>query len=65
MIDQFTPLIEELKERTRIYGMYSEIARRMRVTPQHVRRVAVGLTTSKRVMRVLEREYRKRKQEAA
>jgi hypothetical protein len=60
---QFNPLVKEFQDRTKVYGMYSDIARRTGVTPQHVRRVAVGLTTSKRIWKVLERENRKRKKE--
>lgn len=38
-------------------GAYSRIARRLRpkVTPQHVRQVALGNRESKRVMRAIER----------
>ena len=64
MADQFNSLVKEFKARTQVYGMYSDIARRMGVTPQHVRRVAVGLTTSKRIWKALERENRKRKDAA-
>jgi hypothetical protein len=40
-------------------GVYSRVARKLCVTPQHVRRVAVGLSVSKRVAREIEREIRR------
>lgn len=36
-------------------GTYSKIARRLKVSPQHVRGVALGKNTSKRVSRALAR----------
>ena len=43
------------------YGTYSRIARKLGVTPQHVRHVALGRSTSKRVSSELKRELRKRR----
>jgi transcriptional regulator with XRE-family HTH domain len=42
----------------------SELARELGVTPQHVRRVALGLGTSSRVLKRLEREWRRIEREA-
>jgi hypothetical protein len=49
--------VEENKVAPLPRGAYSRIARRMRpkVTPQHVRLVAIGKSTSKRVSAALER----------
>lgn len=41
-------------------GMYTEIARKLGVSPQHVRHVALGKTTSQRVLREILRECRRR-----
>jgi predicted transcriptional regulator len=43
-------------------GTYAKIARRLHVTPQHVRNVALGLVKSARVTAELRREARKAEQ---
>ena len=40
-------------------GTYAKIARRLSVTPQHVRNVALGVVKSARVTKELQREQRK------
>ncbi len=46
----------ELEQAAQFYGIYSRVARKLGVTPQHVRHVAKGLTQSKRVLTAINRE---------
>lgn len=43
------------------YGLYSCVARKLGVSPQHVRQVALGISRSKRVEKAIQREIRHRK----
>jgi hypothetical protein len=52
-----TPTEETRKPYPR--GTYSKVARRLSVTPQHVRLVALGVVKSARVTRELAKEQRK------
>jgi predicted transcriptional regulator len=49
----------ELEQAARFYGIYSRVARKLGVTPQHVRHIAKGLGKSKRVSAALDREIRR------
>ena len=64
MNTHFSPLQRELRERQRRKVNFSALARELLVTPQHVRRVALGLSTSDRVLRRLEREWCRVEREA-
>lgn len=58
---KFNALASELENAAAFYGAYSAVARRLGVTPQHVRQVAKGNSTSKRVSAELARELRRRR----
>lgn len=49
----------ELELAANFYGLYSRIARKLRVSPQHVRHVARGVRRSKRVATAIDREVRR------
>jgi len=53
---QFKSTTPELEQAALFFGIYSRVARKMGVTPQHVRHVAKGLSTSRRVTAALNRE---------
>lgn len=55
----FKSIAPELAQASRFYGVYSRVARKLGVTPQHVRQVALGLHTSRRVSAALKRELRR------
>jgi hypothetical protein len=46
-------------------GTYSKVARKLAVTPQSVRDVALGIKRSARIARELKREQRKAQRKAA
>jgi hypothetical protein len=50
----------ELANAALFYGLYSCVARKLNVTPQHVRHVSRGLSTSKRVSAEIQREIKRR-----
>ena len=54
---QFTA--PELEQASQFYGIYSRIARKLGVTPQHVSQVSKGLHRSKRVTAAIEKEMRR------
>jgi len=56
------PISPELSCAAMIRGVYSEVARKLGVTPQHVRLVGVGRRTSRRVSKAIMREIRLRAQ---
>jgi hypothetical protein len=49
----------ELEQAALFYGMYSRLARKLRVTPQHVRQVAKGIHRSRRVEAAINREIQR------
>ena len=49
----------ELEQAALFFGIYSRVARKLGVTPQHVRHVAKGLSTSKRVSAAITREIKR------
>lgn len=51
---QSTP--PELKQAAVFWGMYSRLARKLDVSPQAVRQVARGISTSKRISKAIQRE---------
>ncbi len=51
----------ELENAAKFRGMYTAVARKLGVTPQHVRLVALGLSRSKRVTEALKREELRRR----
>lgn len=55
----FNTTAPELEQAASFYGIYSRIAKKLGVTPQHVRHVAKGLGKSKRVSAALDREIRR------
>lgn len=59
MTDHLKCIAPEIAEASKFYGVFSRVARKLRVTPQHVRQVAMGLHTSRRVSAALQRELRK------
>ena len=61
MSDNFNSTAPELAYAARFYGLYSTVARKLGVTPQHVRQVAMGLRVSKRVLNAVKREAQKRR----
>ena len=56
---RFKPTSPELAKAAIFRGVYSRVARKLGVTPQHVRHVALGLSVSKRVSREIDREIRR------
>jgi hypothetical protein len=54
----FSPVQTILRDQQKRRVNYSALARELDVTPQHVRRVALGMSTSARVLKRLEREWR-------
>ena len=62
---RFKPTSPELALAAHFYGIYSRVARKLGVTPQHVRHVALGLSVSRRVARELDREIQRAKERAA
>jgi hypothetical protein len=56
---QSKPIPRELEEAAFFWGIYSRLARRLHVTPQAVRQVALGITTSKRISGAIEREIQR------
>ncbi len=52
----FNSTAPELQQAAKYYGIYSRLARRLGVTPQHVRHVALGFTRSARVSRAIAKE---------
>jgi DNA-binding transcriptional regulator YdaS (Cro superfamily) len=56
---QFKCVAPEIEEASRYYGLFSRVARRLGVTPQHVRQVARGLHMSRRVTLAINREVRR------
>jgi hypothetical protein len=56
---QFKSTAPELEQAALFYGIYSRIARKLGVSPQHVRQVAKGLHRSKRVSLALTREMQR------
>ena len=63
MNDQLKVIAPELKTASLFWGVYSRVARRLGVTPQHVRLVAKGMHTSKRVTAAIKREIKRIKAE--
>jgi hypothetical protein len=61
LMPQFKATSPDLAHAAVFYGIYSAVARRLKVTPQHVRSVALGKSTSKRVSRAIESEIQRRK----
>lgn len=59
MTDKANSIAPELRKAAIFYGIYSRLARRLGVTPQHVRQVARGIRRSARVARAIEREIRR------
>ncbi|MFC6645470.1 hypothetical protein ACFQBQ_07695 [Granulicella cerasi] len=57
---QFSPTIEQAKAALRLRPNFSEIARDLGVTPQHVRRVFWGLSTSARVSKAIHKSVQKK-----
>jgi transcriptional regulator with XRE-family HTH domain len=51
--------IPELETAALVYGLYSRVAKKLGVSPQHVRHVAKGLSKSKRVAAAIEREVQR------
>jgi hypothetical protein len=45
------------------FGLYSAVARRLGVSPSGVRRVAHGLSVSKRITKAIAEEIRRRKRQ--
>ena len=62
MSQQVKSIAPELEVASRYFGLYSRVARRLGVTPQHVRQVARGLTTSRRVTTAINREVQRIRQ---
>lgn len=58
------PVVKKFRARTRERVNYSELARELGVSPSHVRRVALGLSTSERVLKRLIREWRRIERDA-
>lgn len=56
---RFKPTSPELANVALFRGLYSKVARKLGVTPQHVRHVALGISISKRVSKELDREIRR------
>lgn len=56
MTANFKCKIPELEDAALFWGMYSRIARKLGVTPQHVRQVAKGIHASRRVSAAIRRE---------
>ena len=56
---KFKSNVPELAAASLFWGMYSRLARKLKVTPQHVRQVARGISSSKRVSAAIEREVRR------
>jgi hypothetical protein len=52
-------IITEFQRASRLTGIFSRIAERLDVSPNHVRQVALGNRVSDRVMRELRAEMRK------
>lgn len=52
-------IIAEFQKASRLTGIYTRIADRLGVSPNHVRQVALGNRKSSRVMRELRTELRK------
>jgi len=61
--EELSDFLADLRRMQKFYGIFSSVGRLTGTTPQHVRHVALGLTTSSRVMAVLEQEYRRIQQE--
>ena len=59
LTDNLKCIAPELTEASRFYGLFSRVAKKLGVTPQHVRQVARGLHSSKRVTAALQRELRR------
>lgn len=49
----------ELQKASRFRGIYTRVARKLNVSPNHVKEVAMGRRSSNRVERAIEREYRR------
>lgn len=58
---KFKPTNQDLANAALFRGCYTAVARRLKVSPQHVRHVALGISTSKRVSAALGREIRRRR----
>jgi len=54
----------ELANAAVFYGLYSAVARRLRVSPQAVRQVAHGKSVSKRISKAIADEIRRRKRQS-
>jgi hypothetical protein len=59
LTDQLKCIAPELGNAALFYGMYSRLARKLSVSPQHVRQVAAGIHTSKRIAAAIRREVRR------
>ena len=58
---QISPDIQLIRRAALVRPNYSQIARDLGVSPQHVRRVFLGLSTSARVMEAIQERMRKQK----
>jgi hypothetical protein len=63
-LNNLSPTQQAFREQQRLRVNYSAIARELGVTPQHVRLVALGRATSARVLKRLDREWRRIEREA-
>lgn len=54
---EFTEIKIELERAARFYGIYSRVARKIGVSSQHVKEVAMMRRTSDRVQRAIVREF--------
>jgi hypothetical protein len=55
----------ELAQAALFYGLYSRVAKKLGVTPQHVRQVSRGLTSSKRVSKAVAQEIQRIRNKSA
>lgn len=63
MTEQINAMRAEFQKASSLSGVYSQIARKLGLTPTHVRAVALGLRKSARVEKALWREYLRIKKE--
>lgn len=59
----FTSLSAEFREAAKIRGIVADVARRLHLSHEHVRQVALGGRTSERVAKALTIELRQRKRQ--
>lgn len=57
---RFKPTTPEMAQAAHFRGVYSAVAKKLGVSPQHVRNVDLGVSTSRRVSVAIKREVSRR-----